>query len=430
SETIEDVEEEIAQPFESSTAPLNPASAAEAIENAELYMAFQRYDEAESALSTALRQVPGEPSLQLKLLELYAETGQHSDFDSLAAEFSGDPEAIAGLRQQLDSAGSGDIEDDLDENGNLNDLDLSFDEDDDDFAFSLEADVERPSRTNLMNLDHELSDLELPDLDVPDLDIPELDVPELDQAMANELRSDASTEFASDNLEFDRTAVPEPPERDVSASIEDDRMMDFDLSGVELEEPASQSLEAKSPPDDQLAKLDTDFDLGEFEEGAPEDSLHELAMAEDTSLDNEAELDESADEFNLDELSEDLDFSELDDIAEVAGLDEAVAEPAESSAPSAEPVAPEANLEEEVQAPDAFDSAMDFPPLTAGDGEDWDDDFDFLEGSDEVATKLDLARAYVDMEDAEGARDILNEVVEEGDEQQKADAKVLLESLG
>lgn len=49
---------------------------------------------------------------------------------------------------------------------------------------------------------------------------------------------------------------------------------------------------------------------------------------------------------------------------------------------------------------------------------------------DEVGTKLDLARAYVEMGDKEGAREILNEVLAEGSDRQKADAKGMLSSLG
>ena len=48
----------------------------------------------------------------------------------------------------------------------------------------------------------------------------------------------------------------------------------------------------------------------------------------------------------------------------------------------------------------------------------------------EVGTKLDLARAYVDMGDPDGARSILDEVINEGDAEQKAEARKLLESLG
>ena len=47
----------------------------------------------------------------------------------------------------------------------------------------------------------------------------------------------------------------------------------------------------------------------------------------------------------------------------------------------------------------------------------------------EVGTKLDLARAYVDMGDPDGARNILNEVLAEGSASQKTEAQRLLESL-
>lgn len=56
-----------------------------------------------------------------------------------------------------------------------------------------------------------------------------------------------------------------------------------------------------------------------------------------------------------------------------------------------------------------------------------DDDLAMLAGSDETATKLDLARAYLDMGDLEGACDILEEVESEGNAEQRAEAASLLE---
>jgi pilus assembly protein FimV len=47
----------------------------------------------------------------------------------------------------------------------------------------------------------------------------------------------------------------------------------------------------------------------------------------------------------------------------------------------------------------------------------------------EVGTKLDLARAYMDMGDPEGARSILEEVMKEGSASQKQEAQRLIESL-
>ncbi len=47
----------------------------------------------------------------------------------------------------------------------------------------------------------------------------------------------------------------------------------------------------------------------------------------------------------------------------------------------------------------------------------------------EVETKIDLAKAYQDMEDEEGAREMLEEIIRDGDVQQKEAAKALLEKL-
>ncbi len=46
-----------------------------------------------------------------------------------------------------------------------------------------------------------------------------------------------------------------------------------------------------------------------------------------------------------------------------------------------------------------------------------------------IATKLDLAKAYQEMGDSAGAREILEEVVRDGDEQQRAEAEALMRQL-
>jgi pilus assembly protein FimV len=48
----------------------------------------------------------------------------------------------------------------------------------------------------------------------------------------------------------------------------------------------------------------------------------------------------------------------------------------------------------------------------------------------DVQTKFDLAKAYQEMGDKSGAKEILEEVINEGDADQKAQAKALLDSLG
>ena len=70
------------------------------------------------------------------------------------------------------------------------------------------------------------------------------------------------------------------------------------------------------------------------------------------------------------------------------------------------------------------ESAVDLG-LDAGDSA----DFDMPSEGDEVGTKLDLAKAYIDMGDPEGARSILDEVMDEGNEQQKSEAQQLIQQI-
>jgi len=60
------------------------------------------------------------------------------------------------------------------------------------------------------------------------------------------------------------------------------------------------------------------------------------------------------------------------------------------------------------------------------------DDMDLSEpvDVDEINTKLDLAKAYLDMGDHEGARDILDEVLAGGNAEQKKEAEELIAQAG
>ena len=64
---------------------------------------------------------------------------------------------------------------------------------------------------------------------------------------------------------------------------------------------------------------------------------------------------------------------------------------------------------------------LDLPPEQPADGDSrWQ----------EVATKLDLAKAYEEMGDLEGARELLQEVIKEGDTGQREKAQALLAKIG
>ena len=83
-------------------------------------------------------------------------------------------------------------------------------------------------------------------------------------------------------------------------------------------------------------------------------------------------------------------------------------------------------LDSGLEAGDEPDSQFDFGGLDLDLGDADGGDLEL----DEVDTKLDLARAYVEMGDKEGAREILTEVLAEGSDKQKSDAKGMLSSLG
>jgi pilus assembly protein FimV len=83
-----------------------------------------------------------------------------------------------------------------------------------------------------------------------------------------------------------------------------------------------------------------------------------------------------------------------------------------------------------------------YAPAVGDEGQDWlgdiDDALSFLDFPDEeidlheahISTKLDLARAYLDMGDIEGARSTLEEVMVEGNDDQRREAEVLLHQTG
>jgi len=86
----------------------------------------------------------------------------------------------------------------------------------------------------------------------------------------------------------------------------------------------------------------------------------------------------------------------------------------------------EFDLEDLEFEPPARDEAK---PQRAKSGDAADDAFEFLNEEDAATTKLDLARAYIDMGDEDGAREILGEVLQEGSSEQQQAANELLAKL-
>jgi len=78
---------------------------------------------------------------------------------------------------------------------------------------------------------------------------------------------------------------------------------------------------------------------------------------------------------------------------------------------------------------DELDLSADFEDAELVSGR-TEEDLVFAAESSGLSTKLDLARAYIDMGDEDGARQILEEVAAEGNEEIQAEARALLERIG
>lgn len=219
-------------------------------------------------------------------------------------------------------------------------------------------------------------------------------------------------------------------------------------------------LEDKPAPA-QPEAFDTDFDLSldDLEEASPAEVKDDQQTFE-SLLQQQTEAKASPDDlsdFDLD-LQLDAPASAQSDDDFLSGLEDQMKDVPAVEPPTLTPAAPDdfdlpedfdLSLADEPEAPaqpDAFASELDDvnaeldrlsqslehpsiePSFTAQDAALGDDEpeFDFLSGTDEVATKLDLAQAYIDMGDADGARDILSEVLTEGDETQRGEAKEML----
>jgi pilus assembly protein FimV len=80
--------------------------------------------------------------------------------------------------------------------------------------------------------------------------------------------------------------------------------------------------------------------------------------------------------------------------------------------------------------PESIEFSLDDQDEKTGSPAELEDEAEgMLDSSDEVSTKLDLARAYIDMGDPDSARNILEEVLEEGNEGQRNEAENLFSKV-
>jgi pilus assembly protein FimV len=323
-----------------------------------------------------------------------------------------------------------------------------------DFDLGLEGPAEEPASGSLdFDLDlaseapaeKDASTISTVDLEVLPDEMMASALAEATQALDLDLTEESAQESAerpSGSLDFDLEETFEPSAAAAGDSPSGAREPSVDLALEPLSVSGGKTALAGTPPVGLAAAPtgktppaqveETGFDLepGPREAGAADSTE---TQAEPTSTSTGARAEEAAAE------------------SEVAGLDLAL-EPLETSSGSSRgpTIVPSEGIPEEVLATlasgsraaavaaagagKAAPSEVDFElDLDLGGG-DADESSFFLEGEgigllDEVGTKLDLARAYIDMGDTEGARGILSEVLSEGNDVQRLEARDLLGKL-
>ncbi|MBF0265938.1 MAG: hypothetical protein HQL46_11765 [Gammaproteobacteria bacterium] len=340
-----------------------------------------------------------------------------------------------------DVESSFDMDIDLDDENGLDDLEeeisLTEENKQDDEVINLDADID----TN----DIENSDLSL------DLDELSLDLEEADKIDAEQIDEDESAGGANDisiDLELDADETTEVEKENLSDESETTNEIDLDELSLDLEEDlavdselASDTLKASNDLDDEL-----DINLDEEIKEPAIDLDDELDISLELDADNveqdiagkvdlatEVELDEPVAEISLDD--------ELGNISLEDELDEISLEDGEPDDIDLNELS--LDLEESIEVNNTNDENIDLIDLNlenveSPESEDLSEITDELESLsldlddedediDSLGSKLDLARAYIEMGDNDSAIKAIHTVLSEGDDSQKEEAKKLLE---
>ena len=335
---------------------------------ADVFMAYGRYEAAEERLVEAINNEPKRPELKLKLLELYHATKNRPSFENAAEDFYaslGDGANSNPMWRKVATMGAEILPGNPLFSGGKAASDLP------DLAVSQDPGVS-------------LSDSQVMDigLDTGVFDAADIGAPATPAASAG------SMDF---NLDFG-----EP------AKAEDAGGMDFNLD-----------MEESKPAAEESGGMDFDFNLGESAPAAEEEK-----GGMDFSLDMGSGSEDSGSlDFDLDMGS---DASSGPATAEMEMSMDFAAE-----VPSNEDDTMSFDLGE------SFDSGTESMPQPTMDDMAFGAESEDLDiaGGDEVGTKLDLAKAYIDMGDPDGARSILDEVMVEGSASQKQEAQALLDQI-
>ncbi|MCL7419362.1 MAG: fimbrial protein FimV [Methylobacter sp.] len=401
------------------------------ISEADVYLAYGRYQQAEELMRHAINDQPDRDECKLKLLEIFYANENKQAFESYAGELAAEgkkdepdfwakviemgseicPDSAlfsSQIAPHESAAAKSNSPADLNDESNIGagDTDDANEMDFDMSAFETPSDFDASSGQDTIEsedngLDFEKAAFEAPsdqetvdqeenvlDFEKATYEAPSDQAPIKPEESALDFDVDVF-EASSDHEQAEsQDAEPELDLTAFEAEVDDDKnngSLDFDLNLL-AEDSTEVEPTLESADDGSEQDIETyDFGLNETEAEAKEIGEFDLSTLEDTA--------------------EDFDFSDDTSSGLNSGLDK-----------------------------DAFDGDFEFNfdldmATAASEDQDAEDGIADLTDMDEWETKLDLAKAYIDMGDAEAAKDIADEVYEKGSSEQRKMAMELLEDL-
>lgn len=370
--------------FETDQAEIDPTA------ETDVYLAYGRYQQAEDLMRQAITDHPDKDEYKLKLLEIFYASENEEGFELFA--------------NTLISEGKN--------------TDLNF------WSKVSEMGSEIIPDSPLFSSELRESKFEATDLEDESLSL--VDEPSSSVSVASEAVPDAidvavGDEADNSDIDFDLSsfALTDDVEERVEESSELDNL-DFDLSSFESVDAADVAVADEPKVPEDLDSFDFDFDDA-GNSGAIESPQLNVDENQDIGLD---EFDFSADVKA--DINEDVTLNESE-LGSNSGLDVETPSVANINSDSEHssfdfdfdfdevPSAPQVSAESAVESLGQDDLNLEVSDLT---------------DMDEYETKIDLAKAYIDMGDAVAAKEIAQEVVEKGSDAQKKEALALIETLG
>ncbi len=431
------------------------------ISEADVYLAYGRYTQAEEIIENALKNDADREEYHTKLLEIYHAADEKEKFLGAAQRYHGVlggnllgdgwvKVCAMGREIQPDNAlfsgdGTAADEHDVAESDYFPDevetpaSELADNLSSEDNRSELEAPTDEKLQDELDSFDFNALDEKLDQLDERSLDDPFTEL-ESDSSVTAE----SSTPEDSNSLEFDSGSLEALNAEKLGDEGSENQQLDDDIASNTLDFGSDDVAEEKS---DESGIAGDEVSVAESLDADTIDSVTDdsLTTTENDDFEFTSIQDEATTELNLDtDTADTVDVAEETEKTDVDSFNFEDLEKLESENKSTETDAgvesdlldmanalddvtsdePEARKDDDKLENFDLGSIVDL----TDDNSDYDDDNPFSD-LDEVGTKLDLARAYVDMGDKEGAQSIVDEVMQEGTDEQKEEAQELLKQL-